>query len=207
MRVGPQLLVAFVALLMVVARADAADRGFYIGAGLGQAYTKVDDVFDSGYDFDEEDLGFKLFGGYQFFPWLGVEGAYIDGGSPEASESDGVETGTLEIEVQSVVAAAVFTLPITDSFELFIKPGIAFWSSTTTVGYSSPDFSESFSDDDSGSAFFLGGGAEIRAGNAGLRLEYEWFEAAPEWSDDTDEFVTEVDATAGFLSLSVVYRF
>jgi len=149
-----------------------------------------------------------FFGGYRFFPWLGVEAIYLNGGKPEISESDGVASASLEIEVQSLIAAAVFTLPVGDRFELFIKPGIAFWDSETNAGYSEPGYSESLSFDDSGSAFFLGGGAAFNfTENFAARLEYEWFEAAPEWDSGSEEFVTEVDATAGFLSLSVVYAF
>ena len=43
--------------------------------------------------------------------------------------------------------------------------------------------------------------------DAGLRIEYEWFEVAPEYNFDTDEFEDDLDASAGFLSLSFVYRF
>ena len=38
-------------------------------------------------------------------------------------------------------------------------------------------------------------------------MEYEWFDVAPEWDSDEDEFVDELDASAGFLSASFVYRF
>lgn len=195
-------------LLCCTAPAIAADSGFYVGAGVGQATLEVDDVLDSGFDFDENDLGFKVFGGYRFFPWLSVEGIYLNGGKPEVSASEGPASASLEIEVQSLIAAAVFSLPVGDRFELFIKPGVAFWDSSTRGRYSEPGYTESFDVDDNGSAFFLGGGAAVNfTDNLAARLEYEWFEAAPEWDSDNDEFVTEVDATAGFLSLSLVYAF
>jgi OOP family OmpA-OmpF porin len=195
-------------LLACAAPALAADSGFFIGAGAGQSTLKVDDVLDSGLDFDENDVGFKIFGGYRFFPWLAVEGIYLNGGKPEISATEGTASASLEIEVQSLIAAAVFMLPVGERFELFIKPGVAFWDSATKARYSEPGFSESLDVDDNGSAFFLGGGAAVNfSDNLAVRLEYEWFEAAPEWDSDSDEFVTEVDATAGFLSLSVVYAF
>ena len=195
-------------LLFCTAPALAADRGFYVGAGVGQATLEVDDVLDLGVDFDEDDVGFKLFGGYRFFPWLAAEGAYFNGGKPELKESDGTLSASMEIEVQGLIAAAVFSLPVGDRFELFIKPGVAFWDSETTIRIR--DQSGSFGDDfdDNGSAFFLGGGAAFNfTDNLATRLEYEWFEAAPEWDSNDEEFVTEVDATAGFLSLSLVYAF
>lgn len=195
-------------LFMCTAPALAADRGAYVGAGVGLATLEVDDVLDLGVDFDEDDVGFKLFGGYRFFPWLAVEGAYFNGGKPELRESDGTLSASMEIEVQGLIAAAVFSLPVGERFELFIKPGVAFWDAETSIRIRDQSGSFGGDVDDNGSAFFLGGGAAFNfTENLATRLEYEWFEAAPEWDSDDEEFVTEVDATAGFLSLSLVYAF
>lgn len=195
-------------LLIAASPVGAADRGFYAGAGLGQMNTDVDDVFGLDYDFDEDEVGFKVFGGYRFFPWLGVEGAYLDGGNPSIRESVGDETLKLGIDIWSLVASAVFALPVGERFELFVKPGVAYWDAETTLGFSSPTFSDSFRDDDSGSAFFIGAGAGFDVtDNFGLRLEYEWFEVAPEWDSDEEEFVDDLDANAGFFSASFLFRF
>jgi OOP family OmpA-OmpF porin len=205
MRLSPALLI--LGIFLAASPTNAAESGFYVGAGVGQINTEVDDVLGTGFDFDEDDVGFKLFGGYRFFPWLSAEGIFLDGGKPEVRETDGAESASLSIEVQSLVAAAIFSLPIGEQFEVFVKPGFAYWDSKTSFNYSSPAFSDRFSEDDSGSAFFLGAGAGWTIGNAGLRLEYEWFDVAPEYDYDTDEFEDELDATAGFLSLSFLYNF
>ena len=205
-----RLLISLMAsgLLVAASPAGAADRGFYAGAGIGQMNTEVDDVLGLNYDFDEDDVGFKVFGGYRFFPWLSAEGAYLDGGSPSIKESRGGETLRLGIDVWSLVASAVFALPVGERFELFVKPGIAYWDAETRLDFSSPNFSDSFREDDNGSAFFLGAGAGFDVtDNFGLRLEYEWFEVAPEWDSDNEEFVDELDANAGFLSASFLFRF
>lgn len=195
--------------LLIAAPANAADSGFYLGAGVGQMNTNVKDVFGSGYTFDESATGFKVFGGYKFLSWLGVEGAYIDGGSPAINEDDGAGTsGKLGIDIKSLVAAAVFALPVGDRFELFIKPGFAYWDAKTSINLVTPDFSEQYAETDSGSAFFIGGGAGFEAtDNLWIRLEYEYFEVAPEYDDYSGEFVTEYDASAGFFSASFVYSF
>ena len=196
------------ALLLASLPADAADQGFYLGAGVGQMTTDVDN-----YDFDESDFGFKVFGGYKFLPWLSVEGAYVDGGEPEAKNSgsyDGYSySERLSMDVQALVATVVFTLPIGDRFELFAKPGIAYWDSTTRYEFSVEGFgNDSISFDDSGSAFFLGAGAGFNfSENLGVRLEYEWFEVAPEWDSDSEEFVDDLDASSALLSVSFVYTF
>jgi OOP family OmpA-OmpF porin len=205
MRLQPAILL--LGIFLATSPSFAADGGFYAGAGIGQMNVEVDDMYGSSFDFDEDDLGFKLFGGYKFFPWFSVEGIFLDGGSPETKDTSGSESASLSVEVQSLVAAAVFSLPIGDQFEIFLKPGFAYWDSTTDFRYSSPTFSDRFSDDDSGSAFFIGAGAGWTIGNAGLRLEYEWVDVAPEYNFDTDEFEDELDASAGFLSLSVAYFF
>lgn len=207
MRLIPTVLVS--SALLAAVPAFAADSGAFVGVGVGQASTEVDNLVGTGYKFDEQDTGYKLFGGYKFFPWLAVEGAYMDGGSPSVTLKQGTDSLDIAIDVQALVASAVFTLPLGDQFELFIKPGIAYWDSKTSgrlvqsgtvVGHGSQD--------DSGSAFFLGGGAAFNFNeNLGVRLEYEWFDVAPTWDDYQDEFVQELDASTGFFSASFVYRF
>jgi OOP family OmpA-OmpF porin len=195
-------------MLLAALPAGAAERGFFAGAGIGQMTTDVDDVWGSNYNFDESDTGFKIFGGYKFFEWLGVEGAYIDGGEPSVKKSYSGESESLEIGVNTLVAAAVFALPIGEKFELFIKPGWAYWDSQTTYRYSSTSTSFKVSDDDGGAAFFIGAGASFNfTENLGMRVEYEWFDVAPEWDSDEDEFVDDIDANSGFLSASFVYSF
>lgn len=72
--------------------AQAGEPGFYVGGGIGQA--RFDDSLtdqirsayanNSGYSFvsgrmtDDTDEAWKLFGGYRFLPWLGVEFAWVE---------------------------------------------------------------------------------------------------------------------------------
>jgi OmpA-OmpF porin, OOP family len=53
-------------------------RGFYVGAGIGQASIERDDS-----DFDADDTGFKVFGGYNFNQYFALEATYLDGGEPD----------------------------------------------------------------------------------------------------------------------------
>jgi opacity protein-like surface antigen len=111
--------------------------------------------------------------------------------------------------VKALVAAAVFTLPLGDRFELFAKPGFAYWMTDTSVYVDDPLAGEiRFSQDDDDGAFFIGVGAGLNLGeHFGIRLEYEWFEVTPKWDEYEEEFVQELDASASFLSASFVYRF
>lgn len=196
-------------LALAASPATAGDEGFYLGAGAGQVNLEVDDVLGAGINFDEDDTGFKIFGGYKFLPWLGVEAAYLDGGNPSLKASDGILSGELAVDLQAFVAAATFTLPLGDKFELFVKPGIAYWKSSTSAFVS--DGSIVYLDikqDDDDSAFFVGAGAAFNfSENFGIRLEYEWFEVTPKWDEYEEEFVQELEASAGFLSASFVYSF
>jgi len=204
-------IVCAAACLMALATpAMAEDTGFYLGAGAGQATVKIDDFLGFyGANFDEADTGFKVFGGYKFLPWMGVEAAYLDGGSPSAEAMDGDLFGRASVDVQSFTAAAVFALPIGDRFELFVKPGFAYWRSKASVYIADSQFVYAdFSEDDDDSAFFIGGGAGFNfSDHFGIRLEYEWFEVTPKWDEYEEEFVQELDASASFVSASFVYRF
>lgn len=204
-------------LFVAAIPAEAAERGWYLGAGVGQMTTEVEDLvftddFDTA-DFKESDTGFKVFGGYRFLPWLGVEGTYVDGGTP-ALEQQGTFEGipyeaSLGVEIDSVVAAVVFTLPLGDHFELFAKPGVGWWTSTTDERVEVPGYgSGSSKEDDSGTAFYLGVGAGVNFNeHFGLRAEYERFDVALTYDEDEDEFYDELDASAGLWSVSFVYSF
>ena len=68
------------ALAYAGSAAAELDPGFYVGAGVGQSKIEADDI-----NFDEDDTGFKVFGGYQFNKYFAVELAYIDGGNADKS--------------------------------------------------------------------------------------------------------------------------
>jgi OOP family OmpA-OmpF porin len=194
-------------LLLYAVPATSAERGGYIGMGVGRVNLEVDNIYGTGFDFDENDTGLKLFGGYRFFPWLGVEGIYLHGGSPEISETVGPESASLSIESRTLVGAVIFALPVGASFEIFVKPGAAYWDSESKLSYSYPGFTYNDSEDDQGGAFFLGVGAAWQLDNVAVRFEYEYFDVAPEYNWDMNEFVDELDATARVMTLNFVYHF
>jgi OOP family OmpA-OmpF porin len=193
---------ALVALGLVAAPAFAADTGPYFGAGVGQFNVQLDDL-----DFDEGDVGFKIFGGYNFLEWLGAEVAYIDGGTAEDKYSDpDLGSAKVGIDVSAFTLAGVGTLPIGDMFELYGKLGMAFWDGDLRVSASGLICDElaaeglpcSETGSESGEDFYWGIGAGVNLGeNFNVRVEYEAFQIG---ADD-------VDADADFISGSVVYRF
>ncbi len=200
-----------VALGLVSVTAMAADPGFYAGVGIGQFNVEIDSVDlgdgSTSLGFDDDDTGFKIFGGYQFLPWLGAELGYVDGGTASESYSDPDLGGAkLDVDVSAFTVAAVGTLPIGDMFELYGKLGMAFWQGDLTASITGAlcdelqANGESCSDsvDDDGEDFYYGLGAGFNIGESfNVRIEYEVFEIDPQ----------DVDADANFLSLSGVYRF
>jgi OOP family OmpA-OmpF porin len=130
----------------------------YVGGSIGNSSVEVE---DSGVSFDASDTAFKVYGGYRFFKFFGVEGSYVDFGSPEDSG--------FTIEPDGWDAFAVGVLPIGERFEVFGKLGLLWWDA---------DISGSgFSDSDSGSDTAWGVGGAFKIGDHfAVRLEYEVFD-------------------------------
>lgn len=100
----------------------AADPNTWYG-GVGFGITNMDDDV-LGTNVDDDDIGWKLFGGYQFLDNLAVEGAWASLGEHKALTAASKTTG-FAIE-------AVGTVPIQDNFDIFGKLGGFFWSSEQT---------------------------------------------------------------------------
>ena len=178
--------VTILGLTMTSAVASAADSepGFYIGAGLGEATLEIDDT-----DFDDGDTAFKLFGGYRFNPYFGIELAYLDGGTAQQTDRD--FPATIEIETTAVNLSAIVTAPFGDNFALFGKLGYASLDFELTANFFG---TQAFSDDDTDEEISFGAGASDLVNDYfSLRAEYEAFDLN--------------DADAGLATISAVFRF
>nr|WP_319566526.1 outer membrane beta-barrel protein [uncultured Rhodoferax sp.] len=114
-----------------------ADTPFwYGGANIGQSQATIDDAriasgllangLTAGPINDiHRDLGFKLYGGYQFNKNFAVEGGYLDLGQFGFNTST-IPLGTLSgnIRLKGVNLDAVGILPITDKFSAFGRLGV-----------------------------------------------------------------------------------
>ena len=87
---------------------------WYAGAGVGQSM--VDEWF-----VDDEDVGFQVFGGYQFTPYFGLEAAYTNFGEVD------VIGGVGELDAEAFSLVAVGTVPFTDRFSGYAKAGFSRW--------------------------------------------------------------------------------
>lgn len=155
--------------------AQAADRGFYAGAGVGQSY-----VDERGYD--DEDTAFSAFGGYQFNRYFGLEAGYADFGKLEPR---GVGA---DLEANSVYLTAVGSMPITDRFSAYAKAGFQRWDLDTAI----PDAIGNR--DDSGTDPTYGAGVQYRfSDQVALRGEYSRFEV-----EDADLDLAQVQVRFDF---------
>jgi len=136
---------------------------FYVGASVGDTSVKVD---DSSGNFDASATSFKVFAGWNFMKFLGVEGSYLDFGSPK----DTVGGTDVKIEPTGWDAFIVGKLPLGKRFDIFGKLGMVFWDTKTKVEGAG-------SDSDSGNDTVWGLGATWHIGDhLGIRGEYEVFD-------------------------------
>jgi len=204
-----QLFAAAVLVLSgLVAASQAPAQGFYIGGSVGQSDIDSDIAFPglitSG-TVDGKDTGFKIFGGYDFNQYFGLDLAWVDLGQASYDgrfRSFTVNGGT--VKIRGLNFSAVGTIPLNPSFALFGKLGVFAWeakSSDTTDGMP-------FSATDNGRDLSVDLGASFNfTKNFGMRVEWERFNAGG--GDDSSSGFPNVTSSANIdlVSLGIVYRF
>ena len=144
-----------IALVVACAASTMSLAGpFYVGAAYGNTTLKAD---VSTIDFDASDPGWKVYAGYRFLKLFGVEGSYVDMGSPAE--------GSLELDATGWDAFGVGILPI-GPVDLFAKVGAVNW-----------DVKAKGSGSDSGTDMAYGVGVGFHISKIGIRAEWEKFDA------------------------------
>ena len=133
---------------------DQQHRGFYIGAGIG-ASEYDDDNFYRGQNMDSSELGGKIYGGYRFNQYLGVEAALVGLGS--------FENSTFSSEIYNdfgvVSISGLGTLPLAYGLSLYGQLGFGLATVTQDITYATANGQLFTRDDDSdGLAGIYGGG-------------------------------------------------
>ncbi|MDH3909231.1 MAG: porin family protein, partial [Gammaproteobacteria bacterium] len=162
------------AALVLFGSAQAADSGFYVGGSIGQSTLKVPSDVTDVPDFSEDDTGYKLFAGYN---WnlalfnLGVEGGYIDFGSPSgALDAD----TSLKIDADGLNLVGLGGLNF-GPFDIYAKAGWVSWDASLSIGGVDPGFGlGSLSED--GTDLMYGLGARFALGKLHIRGEWEEFD-------------------------------
>lgn len=184
MRLLPALPLAALLASFAVApgAAQAADNGFYLGGAVGQANVNLDDDEDVNFDFDEEDLGWKVVAGVRPLDLIGVEIAYVDFGTPNTN----IGPVRVDADTQALAGFGMLYLPL-PIVDVYAKAGLArIESDLRASGGLRLDRSET--------EFAWGVGAGIGFGNWAIRAEYERFKVG-----DTDPDFISIGLTWTFL--------
>ena len=147
------------AILSIAGVASAGNKtGPFIGGSLGYATT---DVSKGVYNFDDNDSGYKVFGGYNFgiIPLLdiAVEGSYVDFGEASAF---GQKVDVTGLDLFGLAALNLGPIGV------FGKVGTIWWNRDSNIGL--------LDDSDADMAYGIGARFQIRA--IGVRAEYEYFD-------------------------------
>lgn len=114
---------------------------FYVGGGLGYSRVQIEDsalpitgATATSLSKDEDDIGWKLFGGYAFNRYVAVEAGYVDLGKASATRTmtapaAGSVTG--KITNTGLFADVVGKLPVGGDFSLFAKVGAVYAETKT----------------------------------------------------------------------------
>jgi OmpA-OmpF porin, OOP family len=155
-----------------------AQNDFYAGASIGQATIDACSGITS---CDDEDTGWKIFGGWEFNSNLAFEAAWVDFGEIDGS-IDGLKVSA---ELDGLSLAAKGTLSLNDQFGLFGKFGMIMWDLEGGGAASGID--------DDGSDLLYGLGAEyIFTDQLSFVAEWEWY---------------DIDEDVDFFSIGVLYKF
>ena len=167
-------------LVAAAPRAEAADNGFYLGAGVTQTKFDIDDVDEVKFD----DNSFKAIVGIRPLDWLAFEVNYVDLGSDSQEIAPNV---TSKVDA-TALTGSVLLLKEFQVIDVYARAGLAHWKldgSVTGLG----------SDSDSGDELTYGVGVGAHFGSIGVRAEYESFQ------------VSDLDFDVNTVSLSVTYTF
>ncbi len=162
-------------VVAMAAPAAATDPGFYVGAGLGLTSLDVRDFNPDFADlrFEDESVGFKVFGGYRILKYLAVEAGYTGFGNVRSWEGGNLQFfKEANIDISTWSGYVVGLIPASDKVDFFGKIGYGSWNldNTTTSDGVTEDQSRS------GSDLAFGLGMNFRFKKIGIRVEGEWLE-------------------------------
>jgi OOP family OmpA-OmpF porin len=135
---------------------------FYVGASAARTNLQAS---DQGGSFDTNTSSYKLYAGFRFMKFFGIEASYVSFGSPSDSDA-GID---LSVDATAYDLFAVGVLPMGKHFEVFAKAGYFRWDRTTDTSGA-----VNGSSSDSGSDPVYGVGAAFKFGkHLAVRVEYE----------------------------------
>ena len=187
------------------------DKGWYIGADVGQSAAKLDHaridnaLIGSGFtvtsiDDDDRDLGYKLFAGYQFNRNFALEGGYFDLGEFSFTANT-LPAGTYrgEIGVRGINLDAVGLWPLSERFSAFGRIGVTYAETKDAFSSTGLFITTSTNPEERDMQYKFGAGLQYAMTPAlGVRLEAERYRV-----NDAVGNRGDID----LFSLGVIYRF
>lgn len=203
-----------VAAVIATPPALAAVPGWYAGASGGWTKGKFSSsdlqgaLTAKGYsldsvDVDNTDTGWKLFGGYQFNPFLAAEASYVDLGDITSTVKGTIDPANIPTllkdasDVHGYLAkgwtlAGVGMWPVKPTVSLFAKAGLFAWTADVDIKEASSGLSASRSANGTNGMFGVGA-RFMPHPKWELRAEYERYQVSSDWAD--------------FFSLGAAYHF
>jgi hypothetical protein len=149
-------------LIIALIAASTYAQGFYLGAGIGNTFysSEVQDAVNQAQKISENSTAWKIFAGYHFGKFIGVEGGYRSFGTISSDVSNVTyESKTAGWDVE---ALGLYQISIID---LFGKAGAMFSSTDASVSGQSTG--------DNTTNFLWGIGVGAHFGPIGARVEWE----------------------------------
>lgn len=187
---------AIAAPAVIAADMAADDAGWYAGLSAGRADFDVSCSSIGFSSCNDEDTGWKVYGGYQFTKNWGVEFGYVDFGELDGKGTIGGVLRKIPAETDGWTLSGVGTLLFTDRFSGFAKLGIirADVEEKKIVG------GVLVSDDDRSTEWTAGLGVKYDfINNISLRAEWERFNNVSDSSAGKDDI--------NLLTIGVVFKF
>lgn len=163
---GKRILAALLSFAWIGGPALADESsGLYVGAGLGDFSSEIDDPGDVDIDFDEDSDAKRFFAGWRFNRILAVQLDYMDFGDSTSA----FQVLDIESEAKGFAPSVVATLPL-GPIELFGRAGWLFYDLEV-------DANGTELIDESDNDFVYGGGIGVTVlERLALRAEYEVIE-------------------------------
>jgi OOP family OmpA-OmpF porin len=163
------------ALVSLTAQADVNEPVFRVGVAASFANFQGDNVPDPslGNKFiDDNAVGFKLYGQYQFNNWFGVEAAYHSTGEFEDTSKSPTLPGKLSLSFTGFSAQGLLFMPLpTEDLQAYVKAG--YYDFDDELGLDGSNISSS-----SETGLVAGAGALIDIGdNLAIRMDFDYFNA------------------------------
>jgi opacity protein-like surface antigen len=203
----------------------ADDRGFYIGADLGQATVDIDqhaldqalideaaeqdlEVLDATSEESESSFTYGLILGYQILPYLAIEASYVDIGEAEykarGTVTDGVSTIDGSVAFHSAAKgptlSALAILPFESGWLVYGRAGAFFANVEYDLTLSVAGEPEGQEQTQSSERFMWGVGGGYRQGPWTLRLEYQQIQNLVD-----SDLAGEINADR--ITLGAIYQF